>query len=675
MPGEFPAGSVAVAAAGDALQSTVKARWPDGSARIILLAGRTSLAAGEVRTLQLRSGAAPTAASLTEEQLLSSGYEAVVSFGDKGTVSLRSLVGRMATRSGTRWTGGRVRQWISGPLMSAWTYMSPLGPDAHLTAWFEVRYFGGDQVHILAWLENGYLRVPGCTGHVGRLRLNVQGVSVFDEDVHLANHCRVVAQRGSGVGWTGARFGSPLEIDYPAIYLQATGMVPTTLASVSSSSSLMQRLVREYSPAGFGQVPIRQAGVNPNGNFSSGMGNAGYHPSIGLVPEWDVALTVTGGTHAAAMAVVAHGLGSGRYSIHDRDESTLNPLLFTQYPRLVLNANARAVSSSGAASTNEYTPVSSLTVNSVGQSLGPEAWTSSHHPSVGYTAYLLTGWTYFLEANQFAATLNYLKQTDTAREGAAGIFLTNAGANTTRGAAWALRTLAQALVISPPDEPLAASFQASLVANLRYYHRTNVAQAACPYGVCIPYSNYTPSDQPPRYSHAMWMEDFLTAAWGWMVQLKLMPDAASQGLLEEFFAWKAKSVVGRLGALADSKQFGYNSAAQYTLPVAPTASGQGWLNGAGPWYADWGAIFTAAFGTSNAANTDARLMGAYFPDSTSYWGNLMPAIAYAVEAAVPGAVEAYARMTSAPNWGQFVNACNADPVWGVRPRNPAGRYA
>ena len=168
------------------------------------------------------------------------------------------------------------------------------------------------------------------------------------------------------------------------------------------------------------------------------------------------------------------------------------------------------------------------------------------------------------------------------------------------------------------------------------------------------------------------MEDFLTAAWGWMIQMGVVTSSTTASRLQEFFTWKARSVIGRLGPLGVATEFGYNAAAQYTIVVAP--SDNSWTNGNGPWLANWGEAFAATQGASNALNMDARLQGAYFPDPTSYWGNLMPAISQAVEAGVPGAVEAYARLTLAPNWSEFVQAAATATVWAIRPRNPAGLY-
>ena len=64
-----------------------------------------------------------------------------------------------------------------------------------------------------------------------------------------------------------------------------------------------------------------------------------------------------------------------------------------------------------------------------------------------------------------------------------------------------------------------------------------------------------------------------------------------------------------------------------------------------------------------------KLRGAYFPDASSYWGNLQPALVYAVEHGAPGASAAYQRMRGAGNWPQFLDSAKNAPVWALRPWN------
>jgi hypothetical protein len=102
------------------------------------------------------------------------------------------------------------------------------------------------------------------------------------------------------------------------------------------------------------------------------------------------------------------------------------------------------------------------------------------------------------------------------------------------------------------------------------------------------------------------------------------------------------------------------------MAIAPSDKAD-FATGTGPWYANWGEVYAATKGVKNPG-VGGDLRGAYFPEPTSYWGNLQPAIAYAVQHKVAGALEAYTRMVSAPNWSAIVAAWNTAPVWSVAPR-------
>jgi hypothetical protein len=140
--------------------------------------------------------------------------------------------------------------------------------------------------------------------------------------------------------------------------------------------------------------------------------------------------------------------------------------------------------------------------------------------------------------------------------------------------------------------------------------------------------------------------------------------------MDQFLAWKYRAIVGRLG-LNQSGSWSYRNAAVYTMPYAPSESPD-WAGGSGPWYSSWGDAYVANGLTYASGNS---LLGSYIDGdglSTSYWGNLQPAIAYAVEQGAPGALDAYNRMVSATNWSSAATYFNTDtPVWGVRPRNVA----
>lgn len=626
--GQIPAGT-RVAGSISQLQVVPKNTWPDGSLKFAIVSGLTALAAGTPLTVKLAAGTPSTAANLTTEDLRVTGITASVGAGSFGTASWTPA--DWATPFTT---------WVSGPFMSSWLYRKQIGTDAHLVAWLEVRLYRGGAVEVLPWVENGYLNVNGPTSKSATYTFSLGGKERFNGAINLPNHCRTVLVSGTTLShWLGT--APQVTPNHDKAYLQSTGLVPTYNTTVPSSAAVWSTQVSTFQP-------LQQ------GNYTSSMGETGYQAAIGILPEWDVLYLVSDDARAYVSSQM-NAYSAGRFGIHYRDENTNRPFRFSSYPNLVVNGNSSTGNSGvGASSKNMLTPATSGTT--------PSTWDIPHHPSVGFMAYLMTGRFYFMEEVQFSATMNFLVNTDINRKFSAGVFMSNVGSNTTRGAAWALRTLAQATCVSPDDDPLRVEFVSSMAANVDYYHSTYVAQPNNSMGIVAPYVNYTAGSG--KYSEAAWQQDFFTAAVGYAIDVGTGMAAASITKLQAFFAWKAQSVIGRLGGTS-STEFLYCDAAQYTLCVAPSDTAN-FVNGTGPWYANWGEIYSATLGVANPG-VGGPLRGGYFPEPTSYWGNLLPAIAYAVRHNVPGAAAAYARMTGSATWSSFIAGFAHAPVWGVAP--------
>ncbi len=694
-------------------QASVLNRWPDGSVRFAVLAGRADMAASASTQFALVSGAAASGPPVAESVLVASEPGAELRFDPVGGVRLASLLGRTSgfDAAAGKFSPGRVRQLVAGPQMSSWVYYSPMAGHAHLAAWFEVRCWADGAVEILPWVENGWWNVPGPTSHAGTLRYLSAGAERLASAVTLTHHCRAAAVGATAEPWrTGGDWASHR---HDAPYLQSTRLVPSYEAIVTEAA--IARQVTVYEPLGLAGLP-------------ASMGSGGYDPSIGLLPEWDAVFLTSGADPRAYRSTMANALASGRYAVHYRDEATNRVVSPTAYPTRVLSTagNLVGIASVGASSRNDTTPAATGSA--------PPIWAGTHHPSAGYLAYMLSGWNWFIEETQFVASACHYKCGDGPRFGTRGIQRPDT-AVTTRGAAWALRSIGQAAALTPDDDGTASSYLSVVQSNIDYAHATYVAQPNNPIGVMAPYGDaYTPrtsgttlgdssasavkmpvssavpgdgvyvgwflriggetrtvveyrgSDRtavvgtPFTVSTAgvafslsdektlvpMWQEDFLTAAFGYQVSLKLRLPAEVRTRLEQFFAWKARSVVGRFGTPGVTGQFNFCDAAQYAMPAAPSDSAD-FIGGTGPWYPNWGEVYRATTGGPNVATSGDRLRGAYFPSATSYWGNLLPALTYAVEHRADGAAEAYARVTSDPGWAAFRSDMNVNPVWGVKP--------
>jgi hypothetical protein len=635
--GDIPAGKYITASNGSlrGFQAAVKNRWRDGSVKFAVLSGLVDLSANVEQTLTIGwTDSAPSGAALGLASLKATGISASISYGSYGTASW----------SGSGWDSPFLSP-VSGPEMSSWVYRQPIGSDQHLVAWMEVRLYRSGAVEIVPWIENGYLLRASPGERSGTATFSINGTTRFSGSLTLYNHTRAVLASGQALShWLGGDPGITFRHDMG--YLQLTGLVPAYRARTSASSAIWSRISSSY-------TPLAQH------DFPNSMGTSGFHPSIGPLPEWDVAYMTSDGDPRAWRAVQVNGYAAGRYGFHFRDEVTNRAPRFSSYANLVLSSGS-GISNTGSSSTNAYTPATS-------GGTAPN-FTNSHMPSIGFMAYLVTGRWYFLDEMQLLSSAMFLKQTDTQRNLTQGVILASVGANTTRGAAWTLRALADTAAMTPDDdEPIRSDYVGSVQGNIDAYHSRYVAQPNNPLGVVQPYSDYTSGDG--KIDSAAWMEDFLTWSFGNIKSLQAYGPAYDTKV-DQFIAWKYRSIVGRLG-LNQSGSWSYRNAAVYTMPYAPSESPD-WSGGSGPWYSNWGDAYIANGLAYVSGNT---LLGSYIDGdglATSYWGNLQPAIAYAVEQGASGALDAYNRMVGAPNWLSAAAYFDTDtPVWSVRPRNVA----
>ena len=633
--GQVPTGSTVVADIAN-FQFVIKNRWPDGSAKFAIMSGSTDLAANTWKSigLSVSASAAVSAAAVSTANLAATGVTASVQYGSYGT----------AAWNAGDW-GAPVQTWVSGPEMSAFTYRKPLGSDAHLVAWLEVRAYKGGRVEVMPWIENGYLRVAGSTAKSGTATFTLGGTQRFSQSLNLLNHQRAVLASGSTLThWYG---GDPqVTPRHNTAYLIGTKMVPNYRGVTPAGSALFNQLASSYTPLG-------------QADYETDMSGTGYAAGIGLLPLWDASYFSSGGDPRSLKAVLINAYAAGRYGIHYRDETTNRPLAFSSYPGLVMGDGSNVNNVGSASGTGEFTPAAS--------GANPPLYDSPHHPSMGYTAYMLTGWNYFLEELQFLATANFLKQGNSTRGGSKGIFQSQAGSNIPRGAAWGIRSLAQAADVTPDADALHTEFVNSLNENVLHYHGRYVATPNNPLGVVQPYDHLNDATAGNPWQAHIWQDDFVTMSFGYLKDQQLI-SAANQTKFDQFLAWKYKAIVGRMDT-GLSGTFNYRRAVGYSMFFAPRNDAN-WDSGVGPWYANWGAA-ASAMGIEGA-DGGTSLLGSSGSDPGSmeygYWGNIQPALSYAVDHGAAGAAAAWDRLTSASNYATNASHFNDIPIWGVMPR-------
>jgi hypothetical protein len=634
--GDIPAGQGVVGSIAH-LQATPLNSWPDGSLKFALVAGRAPLSAATVSTVTLSAGTPASGTNLALADLKATGITATVGCGSFGSVAWAT----------TDWDAP-FNTWCSGPEMSSWIYRKPVGADSQLVAWLEVRLFADGSVEVLPWIENGYIKVAGPVNKSATYQFTLGGTQRFSAAIDLPARSRTPLLAGAAVShWLASDPGVVARHD--VLYLQGTELVPSYRASVAADDALVTGLASTY-------VPLQQGDFSYS---SDTMSSSGYAAPIGLLPQHDMLYLVANASSIGA-AVQRNGYSAGRYAIHYRDENTNKPLRFS----------AHATTSTNYSSTSDYPAVATGTV-------APQ-WDVAHSPSVGYMAYLLTGRSYFMEQVQFAATANYLFSTDGVRHGADGWFEPIPGGVQVRQCAWAFRTLMQALVVTPDsDTVMQGEFAASVESNIARFYSRYVATSNNPMGFIQPDFDYSTSygtagaAAATAFMAAGWMQDFFTGVYGWALAMNLPISSSAQSQLGSFFQWKAKSIVGRLGPDATGTDYWYINAAPYNIAISANHSPD-FAGGTGPWLASWNDCYKATnavaatgqlapFGT-----TEGQLSAEALPGADSMWGNLQPAIAYAVRHGVPGAAAAYARMTAASNWPALATQLDSVPVWSVK---------
>lgn len=650
-PGDLPAGTAL-----SGVQMTVKSTWPDGSAKIAVLAGTRSLTGGVGATLDLAAGTAPTGPAITAAALRATGIAAAFDAG---------VYGSAAWAAGSADWESPFLAWVSGPVMSSWIFRKPFSSDAHLTAWMEVRMWSTGDVEVLPWIENGYLNVASPGDRPETYTFDLDGVERFSAALPVWHHTRAPLISGATLSyWRGAT-DKTVWAKHDSAYMAQTGLVQRYVAGAFKSS--IPAFPTGDNRGAKGTFEPYQTISPTNSNHSSAMGQPGGHASIAVQPVWEaIALTVN--SRLGTEQCLRESYLFGYYHVHYRDEATNRPLRFTQHPTTKFSATP-----SDAVIGFKDVQAGAGTAVAYPASLpsGGMRWLPSHQPAAPLLAYLMTGRFWFVEECQFIATANYLSIQPAWRGNSSALALPNG--QQMRSAAWMARNLFIAACVTPDDDALHPDFEAAVDANIDHCH----GRQSNPLGMFETGARYWDGVTESIGGAQAWQYDFWTGAWGRLMAFRLGSTAAARQKARQFFDWTSRSVVGRIGTTASTDflyrfattQAAGGSRVPFVWPgsgismdvTGTTVSGTypDYAGGTGPWFSDWGAIYTALIEGQDGysgGKVDGALGGGFWLDLDGWWGNMMGAIAVCAALDAPGARAAMARLTSASNWGDWLSA-------------------
>ncbi|MDO9094452.1 MAG: hypothetical protein Q8R98_03625 [Rubrivivax sp.] len=442
------------------VQTDVLTRWPDNSAQFARISGTVSATAGTAAAVNLAAGTAIGGSTLTTTQLKAALSSPVtVTFGAFGSAAF----------SGTDFDAP-IEVVATGPGSSKWVFRKAIGSDAHLTARLTLTLWASGNVSCKARIENCTMAVASPASKSAIATLTMGGVLKYTSTtaIDIPHHGWIDLLNATETShWLTTQHHNKYKHDQD--YLQQTGMVPAYMAKTPASAGSITGLPSTY-------VPLAQ------GSYPTGMGGGGYSNSIGLIPEWDV-VHLTGEGADTYRQVLWMASNAGRYGLGYRDEAASGaeqhqPALVKNYAQLTIKL-----------------PTSSThpgwTVPPQTSGTDPISWAPSHHPSVGFLAYLLTADPFHRDTVQFANAYNSLFEPYTQRDGVAGVFKTTT-AGATRHVAWNLRTLGQAIAATPDAHTaIKAALRDQYEANIDYYWGRYINQAHNPFGFVTPYSDYS----------------------------------------------------------------------------------------------------------------------------------------------------------------------------------------
>jgi hypothetical protein len=649
--GDVPAGSVARGDSAD-WQCSPLTYWPDGSLKHAIIAGRVAVTAGTDVAIKLSAGPDPGGVALIEADLAAA-LPATTIAVDSDVTSLNALVGTNALHTTI----------CAGPVMSSWVYRRPVAGSSHLVVYVEVRLFKGGAVEIFPWVENGYLLVPGPTNFVRTCSVSIGGMQKFGEVIDIKHHTRVPLVSGMTFSyWAGTDPGITPKHD--RAYLLATKLIPN-LGWFDPSAEALDALPQSYSP-------------NTLAGDTSASGTAG---GSGCMISNPSALYVTSAGDARAYrAMLTHGLSSGSWNHHFRDESTHLPISFAARPNVSLNSSSSPAIP--AASGGKNFP-------------GYEYPAITHLPGYAYFPFLMTGRWWFLEEMHFWSTFVYMWNSPARRSnavggvGSDGVIDTAAG-YTVRGGAWALNCAAQAAAITPVGHPLQAQFvnawQNSMANLYGKYVSGSIAGGAWvhPQGVLGTYSGaigqetvYHPSNPSNAWWEAAWMHNYIACVLGYSSDLGIPQSAASLGHHVQARNHSYKLVIGRADDGLEGR-YNWRRFIVYAYPIGEDSVGLP-VNSIYSTHARSYSELVSGYGLASLPSTPGLSLKQHSSDfdlsagdsSRAYGATAVAALAMAVEHGQAGALEGWNRVKGASNFatsfGPFLT--NDAGNFGVLPRS------
>lgn len=434
--GDLPQGTSIVAKGqNDSLQTQtdVKTRYSDGSVKHAIISLQTPiLPPGGGVTLMLTSapgtGASPP---ISPSAILAKGYDLTLTREFPAADGLPPLVAQAATVLSLGAADRSIKTWLSGPLATEYRVSQKVLPNLLVT--FDIRATADGVVTTDVIVANDYAYL---------LPQNSTYSSTIAQTGMQTWKSPFITHRKFQV-WH--KLVSNRERPLPAVlfdvdYLERTGALPNFDLSAG-----LARIPLENARAAFDK-----ADTGPLGNalVMRDMGTTGGRGDIGPTTVWSANYLISQSPDARAiMLAEADAAGSIPWHLHEVDGRMVTA---AGHPQLWLDSRCDKA---------DCLP------GNYSDAIKSTGWTldSAHEPDLAFVPYLTTGSHFYLDQLQSEANWDILSQNADYRKNDKGLVYPS---SQVRGTAWNLRDIANAVWISPDDDPLKPYFETVLKNNL-----------------------------------------------------------------------------------------------------------------------------------------------------------------------------------------------------------------
>jgi hypothetical protein len=697
-------------------QVYVATRHNDGSVKIAFASGDVDLTQNVAKVINISLGTPPTGTNLTASDIATANPGASIQFGSNGTISLSTLLASAPHLI-----------WNQGHKMIHAIYRADLGGSTLLQGAFEVKLWSTGKGWVRPMAENGFLNNSANTAAASNAdqsyvpTMIVNGATVYNNGGSSANHYKNAAYCGpefyDAGGWVGS---DPAVMISHSAKMRKVKLFPNYIGT-GPSGTVLNALNTNYVPLTLGPLPSDMGGTGAT-NF---IGILPLWDAAYLTSGDARALKAT---LVASSSVNSYGIrfrefnskkfvkpsafsswnkngpsgsgsetvgGAGTWEVNHHLSAGPTAYLITgdywHYETMLAQASLCWLmpdnGSLGSGVNRELvrqTRGAAWMLRTVGQlcAFAPDTETAGGQIVADYRTLLDNN--YGIHRATFESNVSRVYTGSMYQYEYGGGVLNGDGS--LNGAAWGLVKSGSlygagsgvgsgatttvvpldSLASSGADAYVGARFIIGGTGTERIISAFDTSTKTATLSSALPSAPASGTSYMivPYGTIALWMTDFWLGVNGYLWDVQPLAAANMSNLRQvrdAMYPW----IVGRFGATGKVTEWPFVQAANYHAKVATLDDGATWY----PTFAD---VYDKTFGFYPTTSTSNTLLGGHIDDAdmgvSSYWGNLIPAVAYAAQHRAAGGLSAWARLTGATNWSAFAANFNDNPIWGISPR-------